>query len=366
MAGDADANGFRVAELKRLVDHQLVGRIDVRLRRIRCERPVVHLGFDTLIGEVRSLDDADLRRGPALCPPPVRPLAQPLECRMRIGDVGLEHDPGREFTELIAVEHPHERFDAQLEVAVLLHVEVDEGARRGVARGTVEADELPFDPRQRVIPCEHVEVCADGGDLHAHVVDIGPADQLGDAAGALLRLVIAENRLAEHVHVEPEAIGLAPGQVLGEGRVVGREDDAGRVLVDAPGREALRRPGDERGDTAQGGEPEPVEPAERCRNAGSRQLTQPLRRPSWAMDSHDLVGEVEEEIAAIVVGKQARKAIRSGGLLRCRLRCLEDEGCSSFGIIDKGRVGVLDRHADNQTAHAAVASCAIMAAWVSN
>ncbi|CAB4938276.1 unannotated protein [freshwater metagenome] len=79
------------------------------------------------------------------------------------------------------------------------------------------------------------------------------------------------------------------------------------------------------------------------------------------MDTHDLIGEVQQEIATVIVGEQAREPVCPGRFLRCRPRCLEDTCGPSLGFVDEGCVGLLDRHASYQTAREAPSSCAIMA-----
>jgi hypothetical protein len=63
---------------------------------------------------------------------------------VRFGQVGLQHDAGGDLRKLRLVKYPFECCDRQFEVAVLLHIEVDEGVVRfGLA---VEVAQLLSDP----------------------------------------------------------------------------------------------------------------------------------------------------------------------------------------------------------------------------
>ncbi len=90
---------------------------------------LLRIDLDEFIREIGTLDDADLRRCAPARPSRVGPGAQGLQRRMRVWDVGLQHDAGGQVLELVAVQHAHERLDAHLEVAVLLHVKVHERLR---------------------------------------------------------------------------------------------------------------------------------------------------------------------------------------------------------------------------------------------
>ena len=74
------------------------------------------------------------------------------------------------------VEHAREGVDRQVQVAVLLHVEVDEHGRRLGRGDVVHGAQAIGDALELVVEGEHVEVGAQGRDLHRHVVDVGPPD----------------------------------------------------------------------------------------------------------------------------------------------------------------------------------------------
>jgi hypothetical protein len=96
-----------------------------------------------------------------------------VERGVGVGDVGLEHDARGHLVKLRLVEHADEGLDGELEIAVLLHVEVDEGA---VGLGDpIERGQALGDPSERVVPGEHVEVGAQRRDLDGDVVHVGAA-----------------------------------------------------------------------------------------------------------------------------------------------------------------------------------------------
>ena len=348
VAGDAEADGVRVSEHQRALHHALVRRVDGWLRRVGRQRPVMHLGLDELVGEIGALDDADLGRGAALGSPCVRPGAQRLEGRMGVGDVGLKDDARRQPEELVSTEHPHEGLDAQFEVAVLLHVEIDEGPGRGITRGAVQPGELRINPPQRVIPGEDIQVRADRGDLHADVVHVGATDQFGDATGAFVGLVVAQDRLPEHIAVQPESISLPTREVRGERRVVSGQDDAGRVLVDPPGHESLRCLRTEGRHGAEGSQAEAVEAAQRLRNSGVGEFMQSASRPLGVVDAHDLIGEIQQQVTSVLIGQQAGQPSGSSRLLTRGQRIHEHTGRPLLGVLDQQVVRLDCAHARSQ------------------
>ncbi len=131
VAGDTDANGVRALGSERPVEQPLVVGVRLGLGVPRRERPAVQCRIDPLHGEIRALDQAHLDTGTARGATPERPLGEALQRRERVGQVGLQHDPGLEVPQPRLVEEALEHRDGEVEVAVLLHVEVDELGRAG-------------------------------------------------------------------------------------------------------------------------------------------------------------------------------------------------------------------------------------------
>ena len=90
------------------------------------ELPAVHDRVDALHREVRTLDETHLdARAPGIHAR-ARPRRELLQRGQRVGKVGLQHDAGFEIRQPRVLQQPREDRDREVEVAVLLHVEVDE------------------------------------------------------------------------------------------------------------------------------------------------------------------------------------------------------------------------------------------------
>ena len=208
VAGDAELHGVRALGRHRPVQHALVVRVGVLLGAVRRERPAVHGGVDVLHGEVRALHHAHLDGRPARGTPGLRPGRELLHRGERIGQVRLQHDAGLEPAQLGLVEQGREHRDRQVEVAVLLHVEVDELGRAALAarRGElVEGRELGHDLRDGLVERPHRELADDARHLDRDVVDVVAREELVGAREAPVGLGLAEHRLAEQVEVEAVA-----------------------------------------------------------------------------------------------------------------------------------------------------------------
>ena len=118
----------------------------------------MQLGVDALHREVRALDEPDLDAGAARGDPRRRELDQALQRGQRVRQVRLQHDARLEPGELGLGEQRREDLDGQVEVAVLLHVEVDErgGALASAARYSGRSRSST---RATVPAVSHVEIC---------------------------------------------------------------------------------------------------------------------------------------------------------------------------------------------------------------
>ena len=112
--------------VQRPPEQRLVAGVDLGLGFVRRGLPSAELGVDVLHRQVGTLDQADLDVAATLLTARRRPLDELVEHGVGVGKVGLQHEARGEAGEFRFVEHPAERLDRQLEVAVLLHVEVDE------------------------------------------------------------------------------------------------------------------------------------------------------------------------------------------------------------------------------------------------
>ena len=87
----------------------------------------MEFGFGRLHRQIGALHQSDLDCATGACETRRRPLDEVGEGGVGFGQVGLEHDAGRDARELCFGEDPLERRHREFKITVLLHVEVDEG-----------------------------------------------------------------------------------------------------------------------------------------------------------------------------------------------------------------------------------------------
>ncbi len=257
--GDADAHVRDALGREGPVEHALVVGVRVLLRVPGGERPPVHRGLDLLHRQVRALDEADLDVGTAAGTTSGRPLLQVLHRGERVRQVRLEHDAGFEVGELRLVEELREDRDRQVEVLVLLHVEVDELARRALHGATEERAELRDDVLDGVVERPRRVRVHGRRDLDRDVVDVVTGEEPLRALEPARGLLLTEHRLAEQVHVQSDAVALDLRDrrpQLGVGRV---DDEVSDHLAEHPPRDRDDDTGQHRGHATA----EPDEPAER-------------------------------------------------------------------------------------------------------
>ena len=102
-----------------------------------------------------------------------------------------------------SVEHLGEHRDREVEVAVLLHVEVDE---RAVGRGLGVHGLQPLDDAvDGLVEGPHRELAGDGRHLDRDVVDVVALEQRHRAVATAGGLTLTQHRLAEEIEVEAVA-----------------------------------------------------------------------------------------------------------------------------------------------------------------
>ena len=185
---------------------------------------------------MRTLMGAPPRRRRAHRPLGERPL-RPVGVRQ----VGLEHDAGAQGEELGLVQDLAEGGHREVEVAVLLHVEVDELRRDPpvrmpvpVVRGRpVERPQPLGDARDRVPERDEVDLAEDGRDLHGDVLDVVAGQEREIGLQATRGLRVAEDGLAELVEVQAEP-GLSPLlEIAPEVLLLAGQDDVLRLVAQA-------------------------------------------------------------------------------------------------------------------------------------
>ena len=102
-----------------------------------------------------------------------------------------------------SLEHLGEHRDGEVEIAVLLHVEVDESTA-GSGLG-VQGLESFDDSVDGLVERPHRELAGDRGHLDGHIVDVVALEQLHRAVATADSLTLAEHSLAEEVDVQAVA-----------------------------------------------------------------------------------------------------------------------------------------------------------------
>ena len=239
VAGDADPHRGRPGRVQGPVDQPQVRRVDLGLGAVRGLRPPVQLGVDLLHGQVGALDQAHLQAGAAGGAPCGRDVRQLVEGVGGVGQVRLQHDARLGVPEVRVRHQPLEHAHREGEVAVLLHVEVEEGAVPGRCR--VQRAQPVDHPLDAAVGVPRGELAGHRRDLDRHVVHVGPLHQSRHARQAGGRLTLPQHGLAEQVEVQAEALRTRarPGARPVRGRR--RRRGGRRGCADAAGRPARRR-----------------------------------------------------------------------------------------------------------------------------
>ena len=131
------------------------------------------------------------------------PGLQPVHGRHRVGQVGLQHDARFQAGKLSAVEDRHEHCDGQVEVAVFLHVQVDELGRRRPSGQPVKRYEASSYMADRLVEGPWRKGRHGGRYLYRHVVDVRSHQELSRPLKTRIGLPLPQHSLAEEVEIEP-------------------------------------------------------------------------------------------------------------------------------------------------------------------
>jgi hypothetical protein len=127
------------------------------------------------------------------------------------------------------------------------------------------------------------------------VVDLGPAQLLDDRTETPSCLLVAENGLTQHVHVEPNALRPPSCRVGGEGALLGGKDDTGELAAksrDDGGHHRAREPRHGAGEAQR----QSIErTGEAGHSPGADEIVEPPGGARRITEAHDLVGELEDE-----------------------------------------------------------------------
>ena len=236
--GDPHANGAQMGGGECPGKHLLVGGVGFKFGAIGCLRPAAEARFHPLGLHVGSLHEPNGHGRTTGRDTSQRPGGDLTLNALRIGDVGLQGDACGRVFQPRPVEGPHESGRGQFEIAVLLHVEVDELGNAG-----------PVEPRVPQVQCfaiqrfqsiaERAERLFAGvrGDLREQRADFDRDHfHFGKLQGreilveSVRRLRFSQQRVAQEVDVHPQPFGPPLAEVPGQVFWLGGEHDIGGFL----------------------------------------------------------------------------------------------------------------------------------------
>jgi hypothetical protein len=146
--------------------------------------------------------------------------------------------PALIFSKPTSLQRAHEDLAGQAEVAILLHVEVDElrharaiAAREGgTCRAAIQALQAVAQRRDRVLAGDGRHLRVERGDFHRENLRLRLLQGLEIQLQPTLRLGFTQDRLTEKVHIHAHALFTTPVQMLGQQLPFGRQDHIGRLL----------------------------------------------------------------------------------------------------------------------------------------
>jgi hypothetical protein len=145
-----------------------------------------------------------------------------LERSVGVGQICLKHDARLVVVELRSIEQHGERGHRHVEVAELLHVEVDEHLRRGRRCRAEERRKTIDHARDRRVERETLQLTRNRGNLHRHVVDIRAPNHHEHRLRSTGRL-----GLTQHVDVGAYAAGTSTAEMAAQPTGVSRKDHPG-------------------------------------------------------------------------------------------------------------------------------------------
>ena len=330
VSGDPDPHRGQALRSQRPLEHALVVRVGVLLRPVGRERPVVDRGVHVLHRQVRALHDAHLDRRPAGGPPHGRPLLQLLHRAERIRKIRLQHDPGLERPELRLVEQSREHRDRQVEVAVLLHVEVDELRAAGCLRPRrelVERRERADDLLHGLVERPHRQLADHAGHLDRDVVHVVAGEEVVGALEAPTGLVLAEDSLAEEVQIQAVAARAEPRDRRSEACGRGIQHQVADHGAQHPSRDRDDGPWSDRGEGSADPDGGPEVPRQEPRREGG-ELGETAARDPQVLGAHHPVDEPDREGEAVGILEHLGEPLRGGidAVRRAFLQPSSDEG----------------------------------------
>ena len=279
------------------------------------QRPAMHDGIHPFHREVRALDESHLDAGAPAVDPLLSPGGELPQGRQRIGKVGLQDDARLQVTQPRILQQPGEHRDRQVEVAVLLHVQIDErlsglGPRRGGGR-QVQREQAVDHPVDDLVEGPHRDVARDGRHLHRNVVDVVATDEIVDALQAAQRFGFAQHGFAQEIQIEART-GFPDGRQSGAQLVgPGIDDEVPDHLAQRFARDRHRRRRKNRPDGTRGAHRRPQVPGQELRNQ-RRHALQVRRGGAQRLGTHDTVDEADRERQPVRILEHARQPFGGG------------------------------------------------------
>ena len=280
------------------------------LGRPRGQLPAVDLGVDPLHGQVGPLDHPHLDARTTGVHTSSRPFLKTLHGGQGVGQVGLQHNARLVVGQILLVEDGGEYRNGQVEVLVVLHVEVEEGAV--ITGQAVQGREHVHTVGDDLIEAPRIVRTGHRRDLDGDVVDVLTGHQAGDLRQALRGLLVPQNGLAQKIDVEPIATGAQASQSGPQSSIGGIDDEVADDLAENTTRHGGRRT---RGQT--GG---PASQAHGCGQGGRQEVGTPSSQPRQGMAGdvevggpHDIIDEASGEAQAVRVRQDSRQKPRSAG-----------------------------------------------------
>ena len=206
VAGHTNTNCLSPLFRKRPFEYSLVIGVGVLLSGQNRQRPVVEGGVNLLHLKVCALHDANFDWRSSRLDSGGSKSVEPLHRIEGLWQIRLQHDSRVVVLKARGREHPLENIECHLEVAIFLHVQIDE--RGGISGGRffVEGNERTHDPFDRVVIAPHLQLSDHRRHLHGHIGDVFPINQRGHAGEALRRLFVSQHGFTKEVDVELVAL----------------------------------------------------------------------------------------------------------------------------------------------------------------
>ena len=187
MAGRTDVEGLDGFGGQEPVEGAEVAGVGLDLRRQDRVRPAAQLRLGAFHRQVGALDQAHPQRNATRFAAAPRQFLDVLDHQRRLAQVGLDRQAHPQLRQFHG--EPLEHLKGEVEVAVLLHVEVDEFARP--VRGLHERAETNHGLLHRRVVGPRRMGTHHRGHLDGDVVDVGPVEKFNGAVEPGGRVLVA-------------------------------------------------------------------------------------------------------------------------------------------------------------------------------